>query len=239
MPPDQMQDVRGQIESGALPVPAEMQRAILSRIDDLIADIDSADQALAYTGRPDPAEAAARAAHLFYISGHGWKKFLSGTAESARAGIVIGLALRERVAPVLAQLTASIVVSRTSVVKLSSTSYTLTCCACGADAVTFSTTRTGPEAPEQLVVSSLSPVTVFRPIAGPRMQDLLALLDGGDAAEVVKYMTVTQPAGCDAHCPTCGGVFCKEHTAIEAQWTGSWHEATYATCPLGHEREIE
>ena len=79
-----MQDVRGQIESGALPVPAEMQRAILSRIDDLIADIDSADQALGYTGRPDPAEAAARAAHLFYISGHGWKKFLCSRASGGQ-----------------------------------------------------------------------------------------------------------------------------------------------------------
>lgn len=239
MPPDQLHDVHRQVESGAIAVPAGMQHAVLGRIDDFIEDIAGADRALAELPQPAIAAAAAHVAHLFYISGHGWKKYLSGSAESARAGIAIGLALRDSVAPVLTRLEAAIDISATRVVKRPGPAYALTCSVCGADAVTFSTTRTGPEAPQQLVVSSLSPVTVFRPIAGPRMGDLLALLDGGDATEVIKYMTVTQPAGCDACCPTCGGVYCKEHTAIEAQWAGSWHEATYATCPLGHEREVE
>ena len=126
-----------------------------------------------------------------------------------------------------------------TIVRRDEPDFSLTCLVCGADAVTFRRSHVGAESPEQLVVSSLSPVTVFRPIAGPRMSDLIVLLDKGDAAAVIGHMIQTQPVGCDAWCPTCAGVYCKEHTAIEAQWSGSWHEATYATCPLGHEREIE
>ena len=71
------------------------------------------------------------------------------------------------------------------------------------------------------------------------MQDLVKLLEDGNATGVVDYLRVTQPGGCDAHCGQCNLVFCKDHYAVEAQWSGSWHEATYATCPLGHEREID
>ena len=239
MPADRLRDARTQIAAGQFSLTPDTQRAVLKRVDDLIEDVAAAERAMGRLPQPAVADAASRTAHLFYISGHGWRRYLAESAESARAGIEIGLALRDCIAPVLAQLSVAIDTSRTRVVKKADVTYTLTCSACDADAVTFSQTRTGPAAPVQLVVSSLSPVTVFRPIAGPRMHDLLALLDGGDASEVVKYMTVTQPAGCDACCPTCGGTYCKEHTAIEAQWSGSWHEATYATCPLGHEREIE
>ena len=238
MPAERLRDVRQQIESGQFSLTPDMQRAVLERLDDIIKDIEGANQAFEYTGKPDIPVAASHTAHLFYISGHGWRRFLAASAESARAGIAIGLAVRESVAPVLAQLAAAVDISRTRLVRHAHSSYTLTCAVCGGDAVTFAQSRTGPEAPEQVVVSSISPVTVFRSIAGPRMIDLLALLDGGNASEVIKYLAITQPAGCDACCPTCDGVYCKEHTAVEAQWTGSWHEATYATCPLGHEREI-
>ena len=241
MPPERLRDVRQQVESGQFALTPDMQRAVLERVDDIIKDIEAAELAFQYKGKPDLTDAASRTAHLFYISGHGWRRFLTASAESARAGIAIGLAVRDSVAPVLAQLVASVDVSKTTLVRrghTSDASYTLTCCVCGGDAVTFARTRTGPEAPEQVVLSSISPVTVFRSIAGPRMIDLLALLEGGNAGEVIKYLAITQPAGCDACCPMCEGVYCKAHTAVEAQWTGSWHEATYATCPLGHEREI-
>lgn len=238
MPSDPLRAIRLQVEGGQYSLTPDYHRAVLKRIDDMITGVDSADQAIEHLGRPDAPAAARYTANLFYISGHGWRRFLADSAESVRVGIAIGLALRSSLTSALEQLAAMIDVTRTTISRQGN-GVTLTCAVCDGDAVTFSVSRTGPEAPEQMVVSSLSPVTVFRTIAGPPMTDLLALMDGGDAAEVVKYLTVTQPAGCDACCPTCGGVYCKTHTAIEAQWTGSWHEATYATCPLGHEREIE
>ena len=58
--------------------------------------------------------------------------------------------------------------------------FGLTCAACATDAVTFTVTRGADGKAQQVVMSSDSPVTVFRSLAGPGMQDLLALLEAGD-----------------------------------------------------------
>ena len=239
MPADRLREARDQVVAGQFSLAADMQGAVLARIDDLVEDISAADRALERLPHSAVAEAAARLAHVFYISGHSWHRYLAESAASARAGNAIASALRKDVEPVVARLAQTLTASTVRVARRGEAHYALTCLACGADAVTFTRARMSAESPEQLVVSSLSPVTVFRSIAGPRMADLEALLERGDASVVVGYLKETQPAGCDACCPVCGGTYCKAHTAVEAQWSGSWHEATYATCPLGHERAIE
>ena len=239
MPADRLREVRDQVAGGHYSLTPETQRAIVERVDGLVGAITAADRALAKVPDPAVAEAAAKTAHVFYISGHGWRRFLAETAEAARAGTEIESALRESISLMLPQLEHAFAGRTTAILKRSPQIWCLTCAVCGGEAVTFSRTRIGPDAPEQLVVSSVSPVTVFRPVSGPRMLDLIKLLEAGDAASLLKHMKETQAAGCDAYCQQCDRVYCKEHTAIEAQWTGSWHDATWATCALGHEREIE
>ena len=239
MSAERLRELRQQVAGGHFALTPETQRAIVDRVDDFVGAITAADRALAKVPDPAIAEAAAKTAHLFYISGHGWRRFLAETEESARAGTEIESALRESISLMLPQLEHAFAGRTTTIVKRSALAWSLTCAVCDGEAVTFTRTRIGPDAPEQLVVSSVSPVTVFRPVSGPRMLDLIKLLEGGDAASLLRHMKETQAAGCDAYCPQCDRVYCKEHTAIEAQWTGSWHEATWATCALGHEREIE
>ena len=63
--------------------------------------------------------------------------------------------------------------------------------------------------------TSVSPVTVFRSLAGPGMQDLLALLEAGDGEAVVHHLVGAHAADCDAHCPACDRGYCRPHAAIE------------------------
>ena len=240
MPAEALKGVRARVEAGQFAVPPDMQRAILARVDDLITALTAADRALSKLPESAVSEAAAKMAYLFYISGHGWRRYVSETKESAAAGSAVSDAVLAGVTMIVSDLSRAIDArAATNVVRHTDLQFALTCAACGGDAVTFVRSRVSPSAPEQVVVSSMSPVTVFRPIAGPRIQDLVQLLEAADAAGVVDYLRVTQPGGCDAYCTQCSRVFCKEHYAIEAQWSGSWHEATYATCPVGHEREID
>jgi hypothetical protein len=214
-------------------------RAVLSRMDDLIEAIESADKALARIPHPSMADAAAKTAHLFYASGRGWRRYL-GESPYADRGEDVRRAIITDSAAVIEQLARMLAAREKSrVTQRGGGGYGLPCSACGADAVSVSLTTVGNASPPQLVVSSLSPVTVFRPITGPRMQDIVKLLDAGIVDTVVKHLRETQPGGCDAHCDECNRLYCKSHYAVEAQWSGSWHEATYATCPLGHEHEID
>jgi hypothetical protein len=219
---------------------AEAQRAVTARVDDLIETVDAANRALSKLPLPAVGEAAGKMAYLFYISGHGWKRFLAERGNGSTAGAEIAEATAADAGGLIADLERAVAARSTSkVTRRDDGSWALPCAACDGDAVTMTRTRVSPAAPEQLVVSSLSPVTVFRPVTGPRMDDLISLLDAGVVIDVARHLRETQPGGCDAWCKTCGYIFCKSHYAIEAQWSGSWHEATYATCPLGHEHEID
>jgi hypothetical protein len=213
--------------------------AILSRLDDLIEAITDADRALARLPHPSMSDAAAKMAHLFYVSGRGWRRYLAESPYASRSEEV-RRAVMSSAAPVL-EVLERMLASREplNVTQRGGGGYGLPCAACGSDAVTITLTRVSPATSEQIVVSSLSPVTVFRPMTGPRMQDLIKLLNAGDVAAVVKHLRETQAGGCDAYCEPCDRLYCKSHYAVEAQWSGSWHEATYATCPLGHEHEID
>ena len=217
-----------------------MQRAIVARLDDLAEAIDAAERALGKLPQPDIAEAAAKLAYLFYASGRGWRRYLAESSAATSTGDRVRTAMQECADPVIASLATSLA-SRPAlpVARHSAVIYALPCSVCGGDAVTLTKTRVSPTVAVQLVVSSLSPVTVFRPVAGPRMDDLLELLDAGNVVAIIRHMRETSAAGCDAYCAACNRLYCKAHVAIEAQWSGSWHEATYVTCPLGHEAEIE
>ncbi len=232
--------VRERVESGSFGLGPETARAVVARIDDFLQALDAADQALARLPKPAVADAAAKLALARYLSGRGWRRYVADNAEVAAAAAEIRTALdgaMQELAGPLARFLSARAPDR--VRTAGAGSFALPCAACDADAVTLMLERVSPKAQEQLVVSSLSPVTVFRSLAGPRMTDLLAVLQGGDVDAVVRHLRDTQPGGCDAYCEPCARLYCKAHYAIEAQWSGSWHEATYATCALGHEHTID
>jgi hypothetical protein len=240
MAAESLRTVRDRLQSDGSGLDADARKAFVARVDDLIDAIDQADRALSKLPHPSVADAAAKMAHLFYASGRGWQRYVAESTLSSGLADELRAAVRSSADPILGYLGRMLGQREIAhVTQRGDGAYGLPCAACGADAVTLSLTRPSPGVAQQLVVSSLSPVTVFRPMTGPRMSDVIKLLDAGDVETVVRHLRETQPGGCDAWCDQCGRLYCKTHFAIEAQWTGSWHEATYATCPLGHEHEID
>jgi hypothetical protein len=237
MPADALRVIRQEIaDAGA---DDAYTSAILARITDQIEAIEAADRALMKMPHGSMADAAAKMAHLFYLSGRGWRRYLGESAFANRTDDLRAAMLAS--AKVVLDDLAKMLMEREPmrVTQRGGGGYGLPCAACGSDAVTINSTRVSPALADQLVISSLSPVTVFRPMTGPRMKDVVELLEAGVVAAVVQHLRQTQPGGCDAWCEVCDRIYCKSHYAVEAQWTGSWHEATYATCPLGHEHEID
>lgn len=239
MPATELRALRTRVESGALGIDGAVRQAVIGRIDDVAADVDAALRAMALLPHPDVATAAAHLAHVFYLTGTGWRQYLAEAAGSVTLVPAITDAIAADAGFAIAQLSAAIRGAPPVFERRDDATFGLRCAVCAADAVTFTVTRTGAAGPHQVVMTSLSPVTVFRPIAGPRMRDLLGLLEQGDAMAVIRHLLETHPAGCDAWCASCERVFCRAHTAVEARWSGSWHESTSATCPVGHVRDIE
>lgn len=226
-------------EIGASTTGGNFTSAILARLDDLIDAVDAASKALAQLPHPSMSDAAEKMAHLFYVSGRGWRRYMANSPHASRTDDVrqAVMASAQPVLDILEKMLREREPQRVS--QRGGGAFGLPCSACGSDAVTLVHTQVVTGTPEQLVVSSLSPVTVFRPMTGPRMTDIVKLLGEAAVEAVVRHMRETQPGGCDAWCVDCNRLYCKSHYAVEAQWSGSWHEATYATCPLGHEREID
>jgi hypothetical protein len=240
MASDALRDVRSAIAGGRYAVTDAMKDAILARLDEVIDQAGIAERALAKLPRPDIPECAARLARVRYLTGSGWRRYLrdsdAGAAAGAAIEVAMGTAFADAEAVVRRALSAP---ADDAIVVRSPDTFAVPCAICGADAITLARTRVSAAVQEQLVITSLSPVTVFRPVSGARMNDLIALLEAGSASAVVRHLRETHPGGCDAWCVDCDRVFCKDHYAIEAQWTGSWHEATYATCALGHVHTID
>jgi len=86
---------------------------------------------------------------------------------------------------------------------------------------------------------TLSPVNSYKSVAGDSAERLRGMLEDGDMRESAAFINSTAGAGCAHYCPDCGRAYCKDHLAVETEWSESWHTATYATCPLGHRREFE
>ncbi|MEK7877987.1 MAG: hypothetical protein AAB325_17570 [Pseudomonadota bacterium] len=118
-------------------------------------------------------------------------------------------------------------------VRKNADSYTLPCAACGADAVRYEW-KDG-----KIGFETLSPVNPRKSLADDSADKVRRMLEDGKMRESAEFIDSTAGAGCAQYCPDCGRVYCKDHLAVEAEWSGSWHSATYATCPLGHRREFE
>lgn len=236
---DPLRDVRARITAGEFQLAPDAQEAVIARVDDLVSALDTARRALARLPRPDMATAAAKLAFVRYVTGHGWEQYAAANAASAAAAAIRSARDRAAAEPIELLRRYLAACAPAPVKRTGEGAYALPCALCDADAVTLTIQRVVSVGPEQMVVTSLSPVTVFRALAGPRMADLVAILDGGGVAAVVQHLRGTQPGGCDAWCAECDRIYCKTHYAVEAQWNGSWHEATFATCPLGHEHTID
>ncbi|MBM4193809.1 MAG: hypothetical protein FJ202_05440 [Gemmatimonadetes bacterium] len=233
-------DLRDDLADPAMVPDAIARTAIVSRLDDIIAAISGADRALDKLPRADIAEAARLTANAYYIGGRSWRRQLAESDIPAATLMAVHEESTRAIEPMVRELERLLVAANhTTIRRDGELEFVITCAVCGGEAVTFSRARAHTDSPIQLVVSSLSPVTVFRPIAGPRMKDLVSLLERGNAGAVIAHLKETQPGGCDAHCPTCDRVYCRTHYAVEAQWSGSWHEATHATCPVGHDHEVD
>ncbi len=232
--------LRDRIAEGEMALADELQRAVVARVDELIETVEAGARAAARVPHPDWPEVAARLARARYLTGRGWRRYLGDHANADVVAAAITHAVDADTRALAADVERVGAAGATApVLRRSAEAFSIPCAACGGEAVTLTVSKVGPAGAEQLVVSSVSPVTVFRSIAGPRMRDVLALLEAADTGQVVAHLRTTQPGGCDAWCEACDRVYCKQHYAIEAQWSGSWHEGTFATCPLGHEHRID
>jgi hypothetical protein len=240
MAADALTMLRARIAGGSPALGEELQRAVVARVEELIEAVEAGDRAAARVPKPALAEAAARLAHVRYLTGRGWRRYLAGNPEAEVVAAAIAHAVDVDTRQLASDIERAAANGATApVIRHSPESFAIPCAVCGGEAVTLTLSKVSPAGAEQLVVSSVSPVTVFRSMAGPRMHDVLALVAAGDAAKLVAHLRATQPGGCDAYCERCNRVYCKQHYAIEAQWSGSWHEGTFATCPLGHEHTID
>lgn len=240
MAADALTMLRARIAGGSPALGEELQRAVVARVEELIEAVEAGDRAAARVPKPALPEAAARLAHVRYLTGRGWRRYLAGNPEAEVVAAAIAHAVDVDTRQLASDIERAAANGATApVIRHSPESFAIPCAVCGGEAVTLTLSKVSPAGAEQLVVSSVSPVTVFRSMAGPRMHDVLALVAAGDAAKLVAHLRATQPGGCDAYCERCNRVYCKQHYAIEAQWSGSWHEGTFATCPLGHEHTID
>lgn len=237
---DALVRLRDGIRRGEFTLGDELRHAVIARVEELIAAVEAGDRAAARVPKPAVPEAAARLAHVWYLTGRGWRRYLT---ENPGAEVVAD-AIAAAVSTDTRQLASDVARGAAAgaaapIIRRSSEAFAIPCAVCGGEAVTLTISKVGPADADQLVVSSVSPVTVFRSIAGPRMRDVLALLGQSDTVKLVTHLRETQPGGCDAWCEPCDRVYCRQHYAIEAQWNGSWHIGTFATCPLGHEHAID
>ncbi|HEY2825215.1 MAG TPA: hypothetical protein VGI83_06695, partial [Gemmatimonadales bacterium] len=205
---------------------------ILERLDDVRMALAEAHSALA-AEVPDAVNvAAAKLARCRWITGAAWRRHLHEAGELDE-GTLLARAMAEDVGPIAAELERRLKDVTSPALVKNGTGPALACAACGKAAVAFATT------PRGVHCGTLSPVN-----HGPLYVDeagatLTALIEAGDARAVLNFLSTEGGPGCDAWCPDCNRLYCKDHYAIEAKWSGSWHEATDATCPLGHWREIE
>ena len=117
------------------PGDANAVRAVLARVDDLIDAIEDADKALSRLPHPSMADAAAKMAHLFYVSGRGWRRYLAESPFGSRSDEVRS-AVIVSAAPVLEILSGMLQARDVPrVTQRGDGGYGLPCSACGADAV--------------------------------------------------------------------------------------------------------
>jgi hypothetical protein len=230
MPPAaKLKELEGRIAGlGETAAPA----AIRGRIGDLIGAVTEARAAL-LSDATDGLDRAARAlVNCYWLTGHGWRRYLAEEGDAAGLGSRIGEALAADLRPIADEVRRRLAGMPVGRVARTDDGYEVGCSICGERAVTF---RSGDGSME---VISLSPVnlTTRREAIG---SEWLGESAANKVAAVFEQMAAAGGNGCAVYCPACKRIYCRAHYAVEAVWSGSWHEASYATCPLGHEREFE
>ncbi|MGA1983504.1 MAG: hypothetical protein ABSG84_13690 [Acidobacteriaceae bacterium] len=229
MPPAaKLKELEGRI--AGLGESAETLAAIRGRIGDLVVAVTEARAAL-LSDAADKLDRAARGlVNCYWMTGHGWRRYLAGPGGAAGLGRQIGEALAADLRPIVDEVRRRLEGMAAGRVSRNEDGYEVGCSICGEGVLRFSSGDGSMQA------ISLSPVntTMRREAVG---SERLRELAEGDVAAVFEHLAAE--GGCAVYCNACGRVYCRAHYAVEAVWSGSWHEASYATCPLGHEREFE
>ena len=223
----------GRLEAGKYDVPTDERSGIVQRMREVMDLLGAAQNALRKSS-PDALSIAARAlANIHYVTGIAWRKHLAGMDMPYKVIENINEAFRSDARTII-NATARLLAERPAPpMQKKVESYTLPCAACGADAVTYEW-KDG-----EISFQTLSPVNSCKSVGNNSAERLRAMLENGNMRESAEFLDSTAGAGCAHYCPDCGRVYCKAHLAIETEWSGSWHTATYATCPLGHRKEFE
>jgi hypothetical protein len=185
---------------------------IRMRVDDLIGALTEAHLALT-AGGPDALNmAAGKIVHCHYLTGLAWRKHMAVSRSDTSLRARIDKALARDTGSLLKEIARLLALRPPALLIPVDEGYGIACAACGERAVTF---QVKGGAVEFNSISTVHPTTRLAHGGTPAVQD------------------------CDAWCPECARVYCREHYSVEAEWSGSWHTASFATCPLGHVREFE
>ena len=211
--------------------PLFRRKEILDRIDDLRLGIVEAHAALV-ADLPNALDlAAGKLARCRWAAGSAWRRHLAEIGEPD-AGALIARALAEDIAPMAGELARRLAAVQSPRMISPDGAPALACDACDKAAMTFGVSAKG------VLCSTLSPVNTVALVEAVGAAELVEAIHARNGSGVIQFLT-TSGRGCHVYCDGCDRVYCKDHYAIEAKWSGSWHEATDATCPLGHYREIE
>lgn len=221
------------VVAGSSSLRAELAKAAQQRINDLIKALAEAHSVLSAGGTGALNVAAKKIVYCRWITGHGWRRYLADFGAVANVGNQIDEALAEDMGPLVNEIARLLAVQPPLALVRGEEGFGLACAACGESAVMFQLKE------GEVLANSISNVYRTTYWKGETAQRLAELLAEGSARAVLDFLASPGHLGCPAYCPECGRVYCQEHYSVEETWSGSWHEASYATCPLGHEREFE
>jgi len=214
-------------------LPAEFAQAVQERIEELIGLLTEAHSALIGGGPGALGLAAKKIVDGRRLTGHAWRKYLAASTSAAKVGAQIKEAFQKDAEPLVNEITRLLAAQPTPTLVQREEAYVLMCAACGESAVTFRSEK------GSICANSISNVYATTWWSGETGLRLAQLLAEGDARAVLDYLASPDRLHCPAYCPECDRVYCREHYAVDDEWSGSWYTAGYATCPLGHEREFE
>ena len=212
---------------------AEFANGVQERIHDLMERLSEAHSAL-NGGEPGALSLAAKKiVEGRYLTGHAWRRYLAASVSAAEVGAQIREAFQKDAEPLVNEIARRLAAQPAATIVRQDEGHVLLCAACGESAVTFRS-QAG-----SICAQSISNVYGTTWWGGETGQRLAQLLSEGNARAVLDYLASPDRQHCPAYCPECDRVYCREHYAVDEEWSDSWYTAGYATCPLGHEREFE
>jgi hypothetical protein len=214
-------------------LPPEFAQGVEQRLDELIKELTQAHEFLVAGGAGALGAAANKIVRCRHLTGLEWRKHLAVSGSAAQVGVQIGKAFVKDVEPLVNVIARLLAAQPPPVLANRDGSFALMCAACGESAVTFRAQNGNVSANS---ISNVNSITVWDGEMGRRLAELL---EGDSARAVLDYLGSPECRACPAYCPECGRVYCREHYAVEEDWSDSWYTAGYATCPLGHQREFE